>query len=114
MAEKDMAGTTFELVEWRHGYEDEAVFIAAELDAERWEIRKLEVLRSGESHRVTGDAPEDGKTMIAELPWPTLAEIHADPEASFTGRVISRDLFDSLWASPDLDRLRALLKEATP
>ncbi len=63
-------GMTYIRVTWSHTRDDEPVLLLSELDAERWEVRKVEVL------------PID--------------DIRADPQ--FEPTEIGRSEFEQVWA----------------
>lgn len=77
---------------WHHEHSDEPVLSFAELDGERYETRKVEVFRdgrvliAGETHRAD---------HLAEVPYPGLDEINADPQ--FELREVSAVVFETVW-----------------
>ena len=88
---------TFELVEWQTAPPSEPRFIAAELDSERWEIRKIEVCSDGTAVHFTD--PQD----LAELPWPQPAEIATDEWETFRPFSLTAETFERLWTQPSLE-----------
>ena len=81
-------------VMWHHELNQEPTRLVSELDAERYEVRKLEFFRSGAvGFAYTGQHSEG--TELGELPVPPLAEINASPE--FTGISIAGTAFEQLW-----------------
>ena len=84
-------------VEWIHEFRDEPRAIYLELDAERYEARKIEVFKDGSVTKVSRDKPESGSTLLSSYPTPSLEEINASEE--FHGREISAAEFEDLWKS---------------
>ena len=80
-----------------HASPDDPVLLYSELDAELWEIRKIEVYADGSMVRVDRDEPS-GDTMLSNEPLPTLKEITADP--AFKLADISADEFETVWDGP--------------
>jgi len=69
--------------------------LVSELDAQRYETRKLEFFSNG----VVGFASvstSSGDTVLGVVPGPPISEINADPQ--FSGTTISADQFEALWA----------------
>jgi hypothetical protein len=66
----------------------------SELDAQRWETRKVEVFVDG---RMTyaDSTTESGDTALGTEPIPTLTQIAADPQ--FQPVEISKAEFESVW-----------------
>jgi len=77
-----------------HASPDDPVLLYSELDAELWEIRKVEVYADGSMVFVDRDEPS-GDTTPGNEPPPTLEEITADP--AFKLADISADEFESVW-----------------
>lgn len=71
--------------------------IAAELDTERFEVRKVEVFRDGRIQGVDRLHEAVAETMLATEPWPTLEAIIEDPGESFTAQPMSAAVFENLW-----------------
>ena len=59
-------------VRWLHQHASEPILLLSELDAERYEVRKVEVFA-------------DGPTVLGERPVPLAADIAADPEFVIEG-----------------------------
>ena len=89
-----MSGDSYLRVRWLHDQRDEPVELWSELDAERYEIRKVEFWLDG---RVGFASLEQssGSTMLGTLPIPALSEIAADPE--FAPEQISKREFENCW-----------------
>jgi hypothetical protein len=74
--------------------EEDPIRLVSELDAQRYEVRKLEFFPSGVvGFACTGQHSEG--TELGELPVPPLAEINSSPE--FTGISIAGAAFEQLW-----------------
>ena len=84
-------------VEWIHEFTDEPRAIYLELDAERYEARKIEVFKDGSVTKVSRDKPESGSTLLSSHPTPSLEEINASEE--FHAQEISATEFEELWNS---------------
>lgn len=81
-------------VMWCHAFEDEPVRLVSELNAERFEVRKLEFFRNGSVGFASQNAHSDG-TELGLIPVPLLEEINIDPQ--FVGVAISGAEFEVLW-----------------
>lgn len=84
----------YEAAIWHHDFPTEPIESFAELDGNRWELRKVERFANGrlqyaDAHRQCGD------TFLSSEALPTLLQINSDPE--FTARSISVDKFEALW-----------------
>lgn len=79
---------------WKHRFPEEPVRIVSEIDAGRWETRKLEFYADGRVGWASGNESHRG-TELAESPLPTLAEINADPQ--FEAVAIDEVDFEALW-----------------
>ena len=78
---------------WVHEHKDEPVRLVSELDADRFERRRLEFFADGTVHALAGDRIFEGTVEIA--PLPALHEINQD--AQFKGRAIAAGEFEDLW-----------------
>ncbi|WP_224368903.1 DUF6881 domain-containing protein [Hyalangium versicolor] len=81
-------------VHWHHSSADTPVLLYSELDAERWEVHKVEVYRDGR-HEFACDSVTTGSTRLGEVPVPPLEEIASDPE--FSPTEISKEEFEKVW-----------------
>jgi uncharacterized protein DUF6881 len=82
-------------VMWRHDNQEYPVRLVSELDAQRYETRKLEFFSNG----VVGFASASesfGGAGLGLVPVPPLSEINSDPE--FVGTAITAAQFEALWA----------------
>jgi hypothetical protein len=86
---------TYLRVGWKHQNPDEPVTLYSELDADRWEVRKVEVFRNGRCGHASAEASSGG-TELGRGPIPELHEIVKDPQ--FEPFEISRDEFEAVWA----------------
>jgi hypothetical protein len=82
-------------VGWKHQNPDMPVLLYSELDASRWEVRKVEVFRNGRCGYASAEGSSGG-TRLGQVPVPTLSEIALDPE--FDPEEISREEFEKVWA----------------
>ncbi|MFN7153418.1 MAG: DUF6881 domain-containing protein [Acidovorax sp.] len=82
-------------VRWHHFSAEDPTRLVSELDANRWELRKLEFFPDG---RVgcAGPADETHGTKLGETPVPSLEEINA--QAEFDGVEVDAAVFESLWS----------------
>jgi hypothetical protein len=87
-------------IQWHHNNVEYPIRLVSEIDAERFEVRKLEFFSDGRVGHACGTSESLG-TMLGECPDPSLAEITADPQ--FTGKQISAEEFESLWATHALE-----------
>ena len=83
-------------VQWLHQNGEYPIRLVSELDAQRYEIRKLEFFRNGAVGYASKLHATDG-TDLGKLPVPPLAEINMSPE--FNGATITAAVFESLWQS---------------
>jgi hypothetical protein len=87
---------TYLRVRWLHELFDEPVLLFSELDAQRFEIRKVEVFRDGRQGYAS-KSEEYGGSFLGEMPSPELDVLAADPE--FEPETISASEFEKVWAS---------------
>ncbi|WP_394837690.1 DUF6881 domain-containing protein [Pendulispora rubella] len=81
-------------VNWRHSHPDEPITLYSELNAERWEVRKVEVFKCGR-YGFAGTEESSGDTKLGEMPVPDLDEIATDPQ--FEPAEITREEFEDAW-----------------
>jgi hypothetical protein len=81
-------------VAWKHDFPDDPILLYHEIDADRWELRKVEVFADGRMDRADADSGT-GVTRLSEKPLPPLDEIRAQRE--FEAEVISQADFESIW-----------------
>jgi hypothetical protein len=81
-------------VAWHHDHPKEPVRLVSEIDADGFEIRKLEFFRDGRV-QFACNAGGSGDTRLGEAPVPPLSEINKDPE--FEGVTIDPGEFARLW-----------------
>jgi len=89
-----MSAYSYIRVRWLHRDQSYPVELWSELDALRFEIRKIEVWSDGRVGFASRER-ESGGTMLGEAPLPSLAEIAADPE--FEPEQISELEFEKCW-----------------
>jgi hypothetical protein len=82
-------------VGWKHQHRDEPVLLYSELDAQHWEVRKVEVFRNGRFGYASRDEAHGG-TRLGLVPVPPLEVIAADPD--FDSAEITQDEFEQIWA----------------
>ena len=81
-------------VMWKHTHPNEPVRLVSELDADRWETRKLEFYADGRVGYASADETFLG-TELGEVQVPPLDEINADRQ--FEGAMIDEIEFEALW-----------------
>ena len=79
---------------WLHDHPDEPVDLYSELDADRYELRKVYVFKDGRGE-IAGPGIETGSTFLSPEPCPPIEEIAADPQ--FAPRLISEAEFEAVW-----------------
>jgi len=79
---------------WIHDHPDEPVDLYSELDADRYELRKVYVFKDGHGE-AAGRGIEMGTTWLSPEPCPPLAEIAA--QAGFEPRETTREEFEAVW-----------------
>lgn len=79
---------------WRHAFPDDPVALWSELDADRGEVRKVEIW-SGGRVGYASNAGEVGGTRLGDVPVPPLGEINLDPQ--FHAEMIAKDDFERCW-----------------
>jgi hypothetical protein len=82
-------------IKWIHSFLDEPIDIYAEIDDNRWEIRKIEVFKSDR----VGCACLSQSSALTKLgiePIPTIEEISNDPQ--FVAKEISKKDFEEVWS----------------
>ncbi len=91
---------TYVCGEWFHDFADEPCVFYAELDEERYELRKIEIFKNGKSTRDSAEDLKRDPMALADQPWPSLEEINAieDPE-EFHAEEISAVEFEERWKS---------------
>lgn len=82
-------------VGWKHQHPDEPVILYSELDAARWEVRKVEVFRNGRCGYASAGGSSGGSKLGKE-PIPELSEIARDPQ--FEPVEITQAEFEDVWA----------------
>lgn len=80
---------------WRHESATDPVRLVSEIDAERWEVRKLEFFANGEIG-VACEHFSNGSTRLGEMEVPSLEQINSEPE--FSAKYIEKTEFDELWS----------------
>jgi hypothetical protein len=85
---------TYMKVVWTHSFEHEPVELLSELDAQRREIRKVEIFRDG-TLSFAGPDGASGDTCLGEGPLPSVDEITRDPQ--FRISTTNRDTFERSW-----------------
>ncbi|WP_028648594.1 DUF6881 domain-containing protein [Nocardiopsis sp. CNT312] len=87
-------------VAWAHDFADEPVLYLSELGDDGYETRKVQFYRDGRSERADGSC-ETATFGLAEIPFPPLEEISAQPE--FTAQVIAAEEFERVWKEAGAD-----------
>lgn len=83
-------------VEWIHQSAADPVRLVSELDADRYETRKLEFFPNSRVGYASQHSNSPG-TELGIVPVPPLAAINQSPE--FNGVTIGAQWFESLWAA---------------
>jgi len=86
---------TYLRVKWFHQFTDEPVLLFSELDAQRFEVRKVEVFRDGRQGYASRNE-EHGGSFLGTIPTPELDILAVDSE--FDPVVISASEFEEIWA----------------
>ena len=89
-----MADHTYIRVRWLHSSPDDPIELWRELDADRDEVRKIEMWRDGRVGYASLHV-EAGGTRLGKVPVPPLAVINLDPE--FQPEAISMADFEDCW-----------------
>jgi hypothetical protein len=86
--------TTYTKVKWHDDGRDHPTLLYAELDTDRWEIRKVEVYADGRIDFADADR-STGSTWLGEKVTPSVEEINSyEP---FEASVISPAEFEEIW-----------------
>ena len=85
---------SFIAVRWLHSNSEDPIELYSELDAERNEVRKVEVFADGRAHYADANS-STGDTILGSIPIPSLAEIADDPQ--FVPHEIAVEEFESIW-----------------
>jgi len=87
---------TYIHVRWLHEFADEPIDLWTEIDADRYEVRKLEFFRDG---RVGYAGPEGDAlgTRLGIEPIPPLNEIVADRQ--FVPEEVAKEAFEERWST---------------
>ncbi|HEX7760857.1 MAG TPA: hypothetical protein VF459_15230 [Caulobacteraceae bacterium] len=81
---------------WRHDHDDDPVELWFELDADCYEVRKVDIFRDGSRQRASA-GQQRGSTVLSERPIPSLEELNAQDE--FEAFEMSREDFEVVWQS---------------
>jgi hypothetical protein len=90
-------------VEWKHELDDEPTMLYSELDADRWEVRKVELYRDG-SYGWADRSFAAGGTRLGDATVPNLTEINLDPQ--FAASEITAAEFEEAWEGRRVHHLR--------
>lgn len=82
-------------VRWVHQHPNEPVLLLSELDAERYEVRKIEIFAGGRKG-FASSSESYGGTILGELPIPPLAEIALDKQ--FVVESTNANDFAAVWS----------------
>ena len=91
-----MKAHTYIRVRWHHDEPAQPVDLWSELDAGRFETRKMEIFRDGSTGFADGAEAILG-TRLGTVPIPALTEIAANPE--FEPSEISETEFEQRWST---------------
>lgn len=81
-------------VVWSSGSKENPIRMVSELDADRFERRKLEFFEDG-SVDAASDSQETPRTALGTMAVPTVEEINIDRQ--FTAQSITAADFEALW-----------------
>ncbi|WP_409527004.1 DUF6881 domain-containing protein [Rhizobium sp. BK650] len=81
-------------VRWLHSSSDDPADLWSELDADREEVRKVEIWSDGRVGYAS-DAGEISGTRLGKVPVPPLNEINLDPQ--FQAKAITKADFETCW-----------------
>ncbi|WP_405924584.1 DUF6881 domain-containing protein [Streptomyces sp. NBC_00035] len=85
---------------WDHNFEDQPSAIYSEIDAEGWEVRKVEIFRDG--HSTFADRMgSTGNTILGEKEI-DIRKVQSSDGLTFTE--ISHQSFEQIWKSLKIDR----------
>jgi Domain of unknown function (DUF6881) len=85
---------TYIKVFWKHEDADFPTLLYSELDDARWEVRKVEVFRTGKMGYASQTKASE-ETMLGLEPMPVLSEIAKNPV--FVPLEIAKDEFEEIW-----------------
>ena len=77
----------------------EPIWLISELDANRWEMRKVEVFPDGAKGYASRGEEVRG-TSLGQLAVPPLQEIASDPQ--FLAEEITKEEFEAIWEDRNL------------
>ncbi len=84
-------------VEWVHSDPNEPILLYTEIDANRFETRKVDLFADGRiGFACDGEATLSLGTDLSPEPLPTVEEIASDPE--FRAARIAREEFEEVWS----------------
>lgn len=84
----------YQRVRWRQDSAEFPVVLYSEVDADGWEVRKVDEYADGRRD-LAGEGIETGSTFLGEDQTPPIDEINADPQ--FDAVEITADEFESVW-----------------
>ncbi|AXF74887.1 hypothetical protein LU604_19025 [Erwinia tracheiphila] len=79
---------------WLHENNNYSIEIYSELDTDDNEVRKIEIFSDGTTGYAVGNISH-GKTMLGDIPIPSLEDINSDPQ--FRAQEITKDFFLEKW-----------------
>jgi hypothetical protein len=85
---------SYQKVEWLHSNPDDPIWLYSELDPNRNELRKVEIVADGRMGYAKG-GKSHGDTRLSECPLPSLSEIASDPQ--FRPEQILKSDFEDVW-----------------
>ncbi|HEY9261016.1 DUF6881 domain-containing protein [Chitinophaga sp.] len=81
-------------ISWLHHFEDEPVFLYSEIDALRFENRKIEIYHDG-SFGIANSNFHFGGTALSDVVMPDIEDISEDKQ--FIPELISQAEFELIW-----------------
>jgi hypothetical protein len=81
-------------VRWIHASSNDPVLLMSELDANRYEVRKVEVFADGRLGFASADGGSE-ETVLGEKPVPAASDIAADHQ--FIAETLDAEEFEKAW-----------------
>ncbi|CAM4174576.1 DUF6881 domain-containing protein [Paracidovorax anthurii] len=81
-------------VRWNHANPNDPVLLMSELDADRYEVRKVEVF-ADKRLGFAGKDQSSEKTILGEKPVPSASDIAADSQ--FVVETLDAEEFEKIW-----------------
>ena len=79
---------------WIHKNKDEPIELYSELDEDRYETKKVEILID-DTAGYAEEKQSNGETLLGKCPIPSLEDINSNPE--FKAKSITKEEFFAIW-----------------